>query len=109
MSVAGVRPIPQSRELRSPADGDCDSSSPCLSDLLNQAPESNVSRPFTITLQPGKSPGASLDGKDDAPPPPPPPGPPPDVPRTTVPVQRRNMQTLLGESPHKDDEAKYRV
>ena len=40
-----------------------------------------------------------------------PPGPPPDVPRTTVPVQRQNMQTLLGESPHKDDteEAKYRV
>ena len=56
------------------------------------------------------SPGTTLDGKDEAPPPPPP-GPPPDVPRTTVPVQRRNMQTLLGESPHKDDteEAKYRV
>ena len=56
------------------------------------------------------SPGTTLDSKDEAPPPPPP-GPPPDVPRTTVPVQRRNMQTLLGESPHKDDteEAKYRV
>jgi len=59
------------------------------------------------------SPGASLDGKDEAPPPPPPPGPPPDLPRTTVPVQRRNLQTLLGSSPHTDDneeqEAKYRV
>ena len=80
----------------------------------NQIPIRRPSqRPGTVAKElaaaKAASPGTTLDSKDDAPPPPPPPGPPPEAPRTTVPVQRRNMQTLLGESSHKDDEAKYRV